>query len=107
MVSRLGGHSEPRTHRSKNGGKFPGMEITYALMQRYEAMSEEGKCKLIVKARSAMCPNETNKNNTNNTNNTNNNTLLNKQHTTHKTHTQAKKPTQEAMMKKLYMLIKP
>jgi len=51
VVSRLGGHSEPRTHRSKNGGKFPGMEITYALMQRYEAMSEEGKCRLFVKAR--------------------------------------------------------
>jgi len=51
VVSRLGGHSEPRTHRSKNGGKFPGMEITYALMQKYEKMSEEGKCRLFVKAR--------------------------------------------------------
>jgi flavocytochrome c len=51
VVSRLGGHSEPRTHRSKSGGKFPGMEITYALMQRYEKLSEEGKCRLFVKSR--------------------------------------------------------
>lgn len=39
-VSRLGGHSHPRTHRSAKGGKFPGMEITYALMQRFEKISE-------------------------------------------------------------------
>ena len=26
-VSRLGGHTNQRTHRSKSGGKFPGMEI--------------------------------------------------------------------------------
>ncbi|BEI93158.1 uncharacterized protein CcaverHIS019_0507860 [Cutaneotrichosporon cavernicola] len=33
-VSRLGGHSEPRTHRG--GAQFPGMTITYALMEKLE-----------------------------------------------------------------------
>lgn len=51
VVSRLGGHSRPRTHRSKSGRKFPGMEITYALMQRYEQLSEQGKCRLLTKCR--------------------------------------------------------
>lgn len=37
-VSRLGGHSRQRTHRSKAGGKFPGMMITYKLMQELEAV---------------------------------------------------------------------
>ena len=32
LVSRLGGHSFPRTHRGHDA-KFPGMAITYALMQ--------------------------------------------------------------------------
>jgi succinate dehydrogenase/fumarate reductase flavoprotein subunit len=31
-VSRLGGHSEKRTHRG--GAQFPGMTITYALMEK-------------------------------------------------------------------------
>lgn len=31
-VSRLGGHSEQRTHRG--GAQFPGMTITYALMEK-------------------------------------------------------------------------
>jgi flavocytochrome c len=35
-VSRLGGHSQPRTHRGE-GGVFPGMMITYALMEAAEA----------------------------------------------------------------------
>lgn len=30
----------PRTHRSKAGGKFPGMMITYKLMQELEAMAK-------------------------------------------------------------------
>lgn len=34
LVSRLGGHSFPRTHRGKE--KFPGMTITYALMEKLE-----------------------------------------------------------------------
>lgn len=52
-VSRLGGHSQPRTHRSKNGTSFPGMEITYALMKAYEdlAKSTPDKVKLVSKAR--------------------------------------------------------
>lgn len=36
LVSRLGGHSAPRTHRGKE--KFPGMTITYALMEKLEAI---------------------------------------------------------------------
>ncbi|KAF2118309.1 FAD binding domain-containing protein [Lophiotrema nucula] len=39
LVSRLGGHSHPRTHRGHDA-KFPGMAITYALMQRFEELSE-------------------------------------------------------------------
>jgi len=52
-VSRLGGHSQPRTHRSKNGTSFPGMEITYALMKAYEelAVKQPEKVKLITRAR--------------------------------------------------------
>jgi succinate dehydrogenase/fumarate reductase flavoprotein subunit len=34
LVSRLGGHSNPRTHRGKE--RFPGMTITYGLMEKYE-----------------------------------------------------------------------
>ncbi|RKU48262.1 hypothetical protein DL546_006058 [Coniochaeta pulveracea] len=39
LVSRLGGHSQPRTHRGHDA-KFPGMAITYALMQRLEDLAE-------------------------------------------------------------------
>ncbi|KAK3713219.1 Osmotic growth protein [Vermiconidia calcicola] len=39
LVSRLGGHSFPRTHRGHDR-KFPGMAITYALMQRLEELAE-------------------------------------------------------------------
>merc|ERR1712149_144421 len=39
LVSRLGGHSQPRTHRGHDA-KFPGMAITYALMQRLEELCE-------------------------------------------------------------------
>jgi len=38
LVSRLGGHSMPRTHRGKE--RFPGMTITYALMERLEDIAE-------------------------------------------------------------------
>jgi flavocytochrome c len=38
LVARLGGHSAPRTHRGKE--RFPGMTITYALMQAYEKLCE-------------------------------------------------------------------
>jgi flavocytochrome c len=51
-VSRLGGHTNQRTHRSKAGGKFPGMEITSALMKRYEELDdlENGTCELVINA---------------------------------------------------------
>lgn len=39
LVSRLGGHSEPRTHRGKE--RFPGMTITYALMEKFEKLCKE------------------------------------------------------------------
>ena len=34
LLARLGGHSQPRTHRGKE--RFPGMTITYALIQMLE-----------------------------------------------------------------------
>ncbi|KAJ3352621.1 hypothetical protein HDU83_007815 [Entophlyctis luteolus] len=51
LVSRLGGHSQPRTHRGKE--MFPGMTITYALMEKYEDLckSSPDRAKLIKKAR--------------------------------------------------------
>jgi flavocytochrome c len=39
LVSRMGGHSNPRTHRGKE--KFPGMTITYGLMEKFEDISDE------------------------------------------------------------------
>merc|ERR1712217_724717 len=38
LVSRLGGHSMPRTHRGKE--RFPGMTITYGLMDKIEDIAE-------------------------------------------------------------------
>jgi flavocytochrome c len=38
LVSRLGGHSMPRTHRGKE--RFPGMTITYALIEKFENIAE-------------------------------------------------------------------
>merc|ERR1719277_488435 len=38
LVARLGGHSQPRTHRGKE--RFPGMTITYALIQMVEKVAE-------------------------------------------------------------------
>jgi len=51
-VSRLGGHTNERTHRSLNGGKFPGMEITSALMKTYEELAgqDSGSCDLVINA---------------------------------------------------------
>jgi flavocytochrome c len=51
LVSRLGGHSFPRTHRGKT--KFPGMTITYALMEKYEDIcaANPDQARLINKAR--------------------------------------------------------
>ncbi|QIW95872.1 hypothetical protein AMS68_001390 [Peltaster fructicola] len=52
LVSRLGGHSFPRTHRGHDA-KFPGMAITYALMQRFEELAEKEpeRVQLIKKAK--------------------------------------------------------
>lgn len=52
LVSRLGGHSHPRTHRGHDA-KFPGMAITYALMQRLEELveSDPERVQIIKKAR--------------------------------------------------------
>merc|ERR1712157_474343 len=52
LVARLGCHSAPRTHRGKE--RFPGMTITYALIQMVEKIAERSKGKvarIITKAR--------------------------------------------------------
>jgi succinate dehydrogenase/fumarate reductase flavoprotein subunit len=49
LVARLGGHSQPRTHRGKE--RFPGMTITYALIQMCENIAEKtGRSKIVNKA---------------------------------------------------------
>lgn len=50
-VSRLGGHSQPRTHRG--GAQFPGMTITYAQMEKIEdlAESQPDRVQIVRKAR--------------------------------------------------------
>ena len=50
-VARLGGHSQPRTHRGN--AQFPGMVITYAQMERLEdlAVSNPERVKIYKKAR--------------------------------------------------------
>ncbi|KAK9365645.1 FAD binding domain-containing protein [Lipomyces kononenkoae] len=52
LVSRLGGHSQPRTHRGHDA-KFPGMAITYALMEKLEDYAETmpDRVKILKKAR--------------------------------------------------------
>jgi len=50
LVARLGGHSQPRTHRGKE--RFPGMTITYALIQMVEKVAERtDKARIITKAK--------------------------------------------------------
>merc|ERR1719498_2143228 len=50
LVARLGGHSQPRTHRGKE--RFPGMTITYALIQMLEKVAETtDKARIITKAK--------------------------------------------------------
>jgi len=50
LVARLGGHSQPRTHRGKE--RFPGMTITYALIQSLEQIAERTDlARIITKAR--------------------------------------------------------
>ncbi|XXH03098.1 hypothetical protein Hte_009489 [Hypoxylon texense] len=62
LVSRLGGHSQPRTHRGHDA-KFPGMAITYALMQRLEELAENEpeRVQIIKKARVTSLSKEGNK----------------------------------------------
>ncbi|KAH9920098.1 FAD binding domain-containing protein [Fomitopsis serialis] len=50
-VARLGGHSQPRTHRGN--AQFPGMVITYAQMERLEdlSVSQPDRVKIKKKAR--------------------------------------------------------
>ncbi|KAI9835712.1 MAG: hypothetical protein M1819_001889 [Sarea resinae] len=62
LVSRLGGHSQPRTHRGHDA-KFPGMAITYALMQRLEelAEAEPERVQIIKKAKVTAINKEGNK----------------------------------------------
>ncbi|KAI1772680.1 Flavocytochrome c [Hypoxylon cercidicola] len=62
LVSRLGGHSQPRTHRGHDA-KFPGMAITYALMQRLEQLAENEpeRVQIIKKARVTSLSKEGNK----------------------------------------------
>merc|ERR1719229_307591 len=50
LVARLGGHSAPRTHRGAE--RFPGMTITYALIQMVEKVAESGdRARIVTKAR--------------------------------------------------------
>merc|ERR1712232_1281606 len=50
LLARLGGHSQPRTHRGAE--RFPGMTITYALIQMLEKVSEKtDRGRIITKAR--------------------------------------------------------
>merc|ERR1712139_209340 len=50
LLARLGGHSMPRTHRGKE--RFPGMTITYALIQSVEKVAESTDlARIITKAR--------------------------------------------------------
>jgi len=49
LVARLGGHSQPRTHRGKE--RFPGMTITYALIQMLEKVAEKtNRARIVTKA---------------------------------------------------------
>jgi flavocytochrome c len=50
LVARLGGHSNPRTHRGKE--RFPGMTITYALMEALEEIADESdRAKIMLKSK--------------------------------------------------------
>merc|ERR1719162_2609960 len=49
LLARLGGHSQPRTHRGAE--RFPGMTITYALIQMLEKVAEKtDRARIITKA---------------------------------------------------------
>ena len=60
LVARLGGHSAPRTHRGKE--RFPGMTITYALIQMVEKIAESGDlAKVVTKAKATKLLTQGNK----------------------------------------------
>ena len=49
LLARLGGHSQPRTHRGAE--RFPGMTITHALIQMLEKVAEKtDRARIITKA---------------------------------------------------------
>merc|ERR1711953_210624 len=49
LLARLGGHSQPRTHRGAE--RFPGMTITYALIQMCEKVAEKtDRARIVTKA---------------------------------------------------------
>ena len=47
VVSRLGGHSQPRTHRGHDA-KFPGMAITYRLLETLENLAENEPDRVVI-----------------------------------------------------------
>jgi succinate dehydrogenase/fumarate reductase flavoprotein subunit len=51
-VSRMAAHTQPRTHRGSDGGQFPGMMITYALVEALEKVAEAdtSRAKIVNKA---------------------------------------------------------
>merc|ERR1719329_1357111 len=50
LLARLGGHSKERTHRGKE--RFPGMTITYALIQMVEKVAEHSsRARILTKAK--------------------------------------------------------
>ena len=51
-VSRLGGHSQPRTHRG--GAQFPGMVITYAQMERLEDLFQSNPERVQIKKKARV-----------------------------------------------------
>ncbi|ODV64098.1 Flavocytochrome c [Ascoidea rubescens DSM 1968] len=53
LVSRLGGHSQPRTHRGKDA-RFPGMAITYALMEKIEHIFESNPERVLISKKSKV-----------------------------------------------------
>lgn len=53
VVSRLGGHSQPRTHRGKDA-KFPGMAITYKLLEHLENLSESEPHRVMILKKSQV-----------------------------------------------------
>ncbi|CCE73265.1 Piso0_000295 [Millerozyma farinosa CBS 7064] len=53
IVSRLGGHSQPRTHRGKDA-KFPGMAITYKLLEKLEDLASTEPHRVHIKKKSQV-----------------------------------------------------